>query len=156
MNLIPLNGFIYERLKTFWGFQMRDAVETCGREAAAAEERENVPENLNGFVPSNGETPQHGLIGYWFVCIQFDRKLEKNAMAMAMAMTLYFLSTEIESGSLHFRSTQHQFFFFFFFLTILLNSIYFLPIHKNIFLNLIRSLIVWVDRPKNNFSHATN
>jgi len=105
MNLIPLNGFIYERLKTFRGFQMRDAIETCGGEAAAAEEREVVPENLNGFVPSNGETPQHGLVGYWFLCIRFDRKNWKNAMVMAM--TLYFLSTEIESGSLHFRSTEY-------------------------------------------------
>lgn len=79
MNLIPLNGFIYERLESFWGFQMRDAVETCGGEAAVAEEESEVivAEKLDGFVPSNGETPQHGFVGYWFLCIQFDRKLEK-------------------------------------------------------------------------------
>jgi hypothetical protein len=42
---------------------MRDTIETCSREVAAAEESEIVPENLDGFVPSNREsnrTPQHG------------------------------------------------------------------------------------------------
>lgn len=43
---------------------MRDAIEAGGGEAAAAEEESEivVAEKLDGFAPSNGETPQHGLV----------------------------------------------------------------------------------------------